>query len=73
MSAFVPNTRPWRRLIDTAGVEPKLSYGRNAHQLEVAAEEAGIAVRRPEVFDRVVQALRMRDVDRDTEHTPPTK
>ncbi len=69
----MPNTGPWRRLIDTAGVEPKLSYGRNAHQLEVAEEAAGIAVRRLEMFDRVIQALRMRDVDRDTEHTPPTK
>ncbi len=73
MSAFVPNTGPWRRLIDTAGVEPKLLYGRNAHQLEVAEEAAGIAVRRLEMFDRVIQALRMRDLDRDTEHTPPTK
>ncbi len=45
----------------------------DARQLEVAEEEAGMAVRRPEVFDRVIQALRMRDVDRDTEHTPPTK
>ncbi len=45
----------------------------DAHQLEVADEEAEIAVRRPEMFDRVVQALHMLDVDRDTEHTPPTK
>ena len=41
--------------------------------LEVAEEEAGMAVRRPEMFDRVVQALHLLDVDRDTEHTPPTK
>jgi len=32
-----------------------------------------IAVRRPEMFDRVVQALHMLDLERDTEHTPPTK
>ena len=45
----------------------------DARELEVAEEEAGMAVRRPEMFDRVVQALHMLDVDRDTEHTPPTK
>ncbi len=45
----------------------------DAHELEVAEEEAGMAVRRPEMFDLVVQALHMLDVDRDIEHTPPTK
>ncbi len=45
----------------------------DAQQLEVAEDEAGMAVRRPEMFDRVVQALRMLDLERDTEHTPPTK
>ena len=45
----------------------------DARQLEVAEEEAGMAVLRPEMFDRVVQALHMLDVIRDTEHTPPTK
>ena len=45
----------------------------DAQQLEVAEEEAGMAVRRPEMFDRVVQALHMLDLERDTEHTPPTK
>ncbi len=45
----------------------------DARELEVAEDEAGMAVRRPEMFDRVVQALRMLDVDRDTESTPPTK
>ena len=45
----------------------------DARQLEVAEEEAGMAVRRPEMFDRVLQALHMLDVIRDTEHTPPTK
>ncbi len=45
----------------------------DARELEVAEEEAGMAVRRPEMFDLVVQALDMLDVDRDTESTPPTK
>jgi len=45
----------------------------DAQQLEVAEEEAGMAVRRPEMFDRVVQALHMLALERDTEHTPPTK
>ena len=45
----------------------------DARQLEVAEEEAGMAVRRPEMFDRVVQALHTLGVERDTEHTPPTK
>ena len=55
-----------------------------ARQLEVAEEEgmlfhtkarggAGMAVRRPDMFDRVVQALHALDVERDIEHTPPTK
>ena len=45
----------------------------DARQLEVAEEEAGMAVRRPEMFDLVVQALHVLGVERDTEHTPPTK
>jgi len=45
----------------------------DAQQLEVAEDEAGMAVRRPEMFDRVVQALHMLDLEHDTEHTPPTK
>ncbi len=45
----------------------------DARQLEVAEEEAGMAVRQPDMFDRVVQALHALDVKRDTEHTPPTK
>ncbi len=45
----------------------------DAQQLEVAEEEAGMAVRRPEMFDRVVRALHTLDLERDTEHTPPTK
>ncbi len=45
----------------------------DARQLEVAEEEAGMAVRQPDMFDRVVQALHALDVKRDIEHTPPTK
>ncbi len=45
----------------------------DARQLEVAEEEAGMAVRRPDMFDRVVQALHALDVERGIEHTPPTK
>ncbi len=45
----------------------------DAHQLEVAEEEAGMAVRRPDMFDRVLEALHTLGAKRDTEHTPPTK
>ena len=45
----------------------------DARQLEVAEEEAGMAVLRPEMFDRVVQALHTLGAERDTEHSPPTK
>ncbi len=45
----------------------------DARELEVAEEEAGMAVRRPDMFDRVVQALHTLGVELDTEHTPPTK
>ena len=45
----------------------------DAHELEVAEEEAGMAVLQPEMFDRVVQALHTLGAERDTEHTPPTK
>ena len=45
----------------------------DARQLEVAEEEAWMAVRRPDMFDRVIQALHALDVKRDMEHTPPTK
>ncbi len=54
-------------------IEKLRRWEHDARELEVAKEEAGMAVRRPEIFDRVVQALHMLDVDRDTEHTPPTK
>ncbi len=45
----------------------------DARQLEVAEEEAGMAVRQPDMFDRVVQALHALDAKRDIVHTPPTK
>ena len=45
----------------------------DARQLEIAEEEAGMAVRRPDMFDRVLQALHTLGVERDIEHTPPTK
>ncbi len=45
----------------------------DARQLEVAEEEAGMAVRQPDMFDRVVQALHTLGAERDTEHSPPTK
>ena len=45
----------------------------DARQLEVAEEEAGMTVRRPEMFDLVLQALHGLGAERDTEHTPPTK
>ena len=44
----------------------------DAQQLEVAEDEAGMAVRRPEMFDRVVHALRMLELEHDTEHSRPT-
>ncbi len=45
----------------------------DAHQLEVAEEEAGMDVLRPEMLDLVLQALLTLGVERDSEHTPPTK
>jgi len=45
----------------------------DARELEVAEEEAGLAVHRPDMFDRVVQALHTLGVELGTEHTPPTK
>ncbi len=45
----------------------------DARQLEVAEEEAGMAVRRPDMFARVLEALNTLGVELDTEHTPPTK
>ncbi|MFD2207040.1 hypothetical protein [Kiloniella antarctica] len=45
----------------------------DARELEVAEEEAGMTVRRPEMFDLVVKALNDLGATRDTGHTPPTK
>ena len=45
----------------------------DAHELEVAEEEAGMTVLHPEMFDRIVRALHTLGAVRDTEHTPPTK
>lgn len=45
----------------------------DAHELEVAEEEAGMSVLQPEMFDRIVKALHALGAERDTEHTPPTK
>ncbi len=45
----------------------------DAHELEVAEEEAGMTVLHPEMFDRIVRALHTLGAERDTEHTPPTK
>ncbi len=45
----------------------------DARELEVAEEEAGMAVRRTDMFDRVLQALHTLGAELDTEHTPPTK
>ena len=45
----------------------------DARELEVAEEEAGMAVHRPDMFDRVIQALHTLGVELDTEHSPPTK
>ncbi len=45
----------------------------DARQLEVAEDEAGMSVLRPDMFDRIVQALHTLGAERDTEHSPPTK
>jgi hypothetical protein len=45
----------------------------DARELEVAEEEAGMAVRRADMFDRVLQAMQTLGVEHDTEHSPPTK
>ncbi|MFQ5763961.1 MAG: hypothetical protein ACE5GT_03445 [Rhodospirillales bacterium] len=45
----------------------------DARELHIAEEEAGMMIREPDLFDRIVDALHGLGVDRDTEHTPPTK
>ena len=54
-------------------IEILRSWEYDAHQLEVAEEEAGMAVLRPEMLDLILQALLTLGVELDTEHTPPTK
>ena len=54
-------------------IEILRSWKYDAHQLEVAEEEAGMAVLRPDMFDRVLQALHTLGEELDTEHSPPTK
>jgi len=54
-------------------IEILRSWEYDARALEVAEEEAGMFVSRPEMFDLVINALRTIGAKRDTEHTPPTK
>ena len=54
-------------------IEILRSWEYDARALEVAEEEAGMSVSRPEMFDLIINALRTVGAKRDTEHTPPTK
>ncbi len=54
-------------------IEILRSWEYDARALEVAEEEAGMFVSRPEMFDLAINALRTIGAKRDTEHTPPTK
>ncbi len=54
-------------------IEILRSWEFDAHELEVAEEEAGMTVLHPEMFDRIVKALHTLGAERDTDHTPPTK
>jgi len=45
----------------------------DARELEVAEEEAGMAVRKPEIPDLIASALHSLGEKLDTEHSPPTK
>ncbi|MDX1486927.1 MAG: hypothetical protein R3268_01905 [Acidiferrobacterales bacterium] len=54
-------------------IEILRSWEYDARALEVAEEEGGMPVSRPEMFDLVINALRRIGAKRDTEHTPPTK
>ncbi|MGB5353868.1 MAG: hypothetical protein WBM54_09940 [Woeseia sp.] len=45
----------------------------DAHELEVAEEEAGMTVRQPEVVDQIAQALHALGAKLRTKGTPPTK
>ena len=54
-------------------IEILRSWEYDARALEIAEEEAGMYVSRPEMFDLVINALRTIGAKRDIEHTPPTK
>ena len=58
---------------DERKIEILFRWEYDARHIEVAEEEAGMAVRRPDMFDRVVRALHALGAERDVEHTPPTK
>lgn len=45
----------------------------DAHELEVAEEEAGMSVRKPEMLDLIANALHSLGAKLGTEGTPPTK
>lgn len=62
-----------KTLSDDQKIEILHRWEYDALQLEVAENEAGMTVRRPEMFDLVVEALHSLGVQRDTEHTPPTR
>jgi len=49
-------------------IEIKRRWEFDAHELEVAEEEAGMSVLHPEMFDRIVKALHTLGAERDTEH-----
>ena len=69
----VKNAMPNAELTRDQKIEILRRWEYDAHQLEVAEEEAGMGVRSPDMLDRVIQALHTLGVERDTEHTPPTK
>jgi hypothetical protein len=45
----------------------------DAREPEMGEEKAGMAIHRPNLFDRVVQALHTLVVERDTKHSPSIK
>jgi nitrate/TMAO reductase-like tetraheme cytochrome c subunit len=61
------------KLCDTTEILHPWKY--DAHRLEVAEEEeAGMGVRRPEMFDLVVAALHdLGEADDTEQQSPPTK
>ena len=62
-----------KTLSDDQKIEILRRWEYDAHEMEVAEDEAGMAVRRPEMFDLVVKALHSLGFQRDMEHTPPTQ